>query len=332
MRFESSITSVSWIPSDAVEGMFKMPFQLGMAHYDEPLPDVLRDIDAWGKADLFREANELRAFIEVENGRIVDHGHLGRGHIGVTRLRVGPKTLTVPAVAMPLLRPEPEVGPTSVRFVQTAGGRTGMPAPRPVPRKPFFQIDSAIAWTTLSLTIHADGRSETKLVGASPFPRHWIYDHSGKLVAKSGLIDSRTWLNDAFGERTPWGDYDSQAVTMAAETSLERELSYLVMHTKPGPRIKDLARGKVLLEQGQTGGEMYLLLDGVLAVEVDGKVVAQVGPGAILGERAQLEGGRRTATLRAETRCKAAEFESTLVSAPEMVEIAGGHRREEVPT
>ena len=51
MRIESSITSVSWIPSEAVEGMFKMPFQLGLARYDEPLPDVLKDIDAWGKAD-----------------------------------------------------------------------------------------------------------------------------------------------------------------------------------------------------------------------------------------------------------------------------------------
>lgn len=58
-------------------------------------------------------------------------------------------------------------------------------------------------------------------------------------------------------------------------------------------------------------------------------MVAQVGPGAILGERAHLEGGRRTSTLRAETRCKLAEFDSSLVSSAEMAEIAGGHRREE---
>jgi CRP-like cAMP-binding protein len=42
-----------------------------------------------------------------------------------------------------------------------------------------------------------------------------------------------------------------------------------------------------------------VLLDGVFDVEVDGDVVAQVGSGAILGERAALGGGRRTATLRA---------------------------------
>jgi Cyclic nucleotide-binding domain len=329
MRIESSVTSVSWIPSEAVEGMFKLPFTLGLAHYDPPPPEHLEDIDAWRKADLFREANELRAFIEVEDGRIFEHGHLGRAHIGVTRMKLGPKTVSIPAVALPLLRPEPEVGPSWVRFVQTAGGRTGMPAPRPVPRKPYFQIDSAIAWTTLALTIHADGRSESKLVGASPFPRHWIYDQDGKLVQKSGLIDSKNWLDDAFGERTPWGDYDSPALVSEAESTLERELSYVVMHAQPRPRITALAKGRTLVEQGQAGGEMFLLLDGMLAVEVDGQVVAQVGPGAILGERAQLEYGRRTATLRAQTRCKVAQFGTGLVSSPEMAEIAGGHRREE---
>ena len=126
MRIESSVTSVSWIPSEAVEGMFKLPFRLGLAHYDEPPPAFLDDINAWRQADLFREANELRAFIEVEAGHIVDYGHLGMGHIGLTRLKLGPKTASIPAVATPLLRPKPEVGAGWVRFVQTAGGRTGM--------------------------------------------------------------------------------------------------------------------------------------------------------------------------------------------------------------
>ena len=55
----------------------------------------------------------------------------------------------------------------------------------------------------------------------------------------------------------------------------------------------------MLTEQGQQGDEVFLLLDGVLAVEVDGEPLADVGPGAILGERAALEGGARTSTLRA---------------------------------
>ena len=49
---------------------------------------------------------------------------------------------------------------------------------------------------------------------------------------------------------------------------------------------------------------MYLVLDGVIEVIVDGEVVGELGPGAIVGERAQLEEGARTASLRAKTAAK----------------------------
>src|SRR5919204_4594753 len=106
MRIESSVTAISWIPPEAVEGMPKIPFELGIGHYDETPPDRLAegDLEALRAADRFREANELRAWIDVEDGKIVDYGHAGRGRIGVTRLKVGPKELSVPAVAMPTLQ------------------------------------------------------------------------------------------------------------------------------------------------------------------------------------------------------------------------------------
>lgn len=100
----------------------------------------------------------------------------------------------MPAVPLPDLRPEPEVGDGWVKFTQTAGGRTGVPAPRPTRRPPFIQYFAPIAWTTLELTIWADGRHEGRLVGASGFPRHWVYDNNGRLEAKSGLTDLKTWL------------------------------------------------------------------------------------------------------------------------------------------
>ena len=138
MRFESSVTAISWIPSEAVEGLPKIPFSMGVAHYDEPPPDVIDDLEAMTEADAFREANELHAFIEMEDGKIVDYGHLGGGHLGVTKVKLGPREVSVPAIAMPTLQPEPEVGDGWVRFTQTAGGRTGMPAPRHVHGKPLL--------------------------------------------------------------------------------------------------------------------------------------------------------------------------------------------------
>ena len=41
MRVESSVTSITWIPSEAISGMPKMPFELGVAHYDDPPPECL---------------------------------------------------------------------------------------------------------------------------------------------------------------------------------------------------------------------------------------------------------------------------------------------------
>ena len=38
MRIGSSVTSLSWIPQGAVEGVFRLPFELGVAHYDPPHP------------------------------------------------------------------------------------------------------------------------------------------------------------------------------------------------------------------------------------------------------------------------------------------------------
>jgi len=328
MKFESSVTAVSWIPFEAVKGFLAMPFDMGLAHYDEPLPARLDDLNEWHKRDLFREANELLGWIEVEDGKITGYGQSGGGRIGVTRLKLGPKSVTVKAKAMADIQPEPEVTDTYVRFKQTCGGRTGVPAPRPVSRKPFLQIDSAVAWTTLSLTIHSDGRSEYELCGASAFPRHWIYDHSGELVKETGLTDFATWIDDAFGERTPWGAYDSPALVKQVESELERELSQLVI-SNGKPKRHSLAKGKTLIEQGQPGDDLYLVLDGMFAVEVDGKQVAEIGPGAIVGERAILESGNRTATLRALTTCRVASVPRRYADGKELVEIAAGHRREE---
>ena len=74
---------------------------------------------------------------------------------------------------------------------------------------------------------------------------------------------------------------------------------------------------------------MFLLLDGVLAAEVGGESVAELGPGAVLGERAILEGGRRTAMLRALTPCKVAVARNVDLD-PEVLEaLREGHRRED---
>ena len=328
MRIESSVTSISWIPSEAVTGMTKLPFEVGVTHYDNPPPDVIDDLEGLGAADGFRFANRLRAWIEVENGKIVDHAYAGGAVMGSTTVRLG-KQATFQAIGFPELQREPEVTPTSVRFVQTAGGRPAIPAPRRVRHPPFVQLKGPTVWSTLGLTIGVDGTARFDLAGASSFPRHWVYDAAGKLAQKAGLTDFKEWYRHAFGKHTPWGDEDSKVLVTTVETALERELSRVVMRGAGEPKIRKLRKGKTLTRQGEPGDEVFLLLDGILSVNVDNEPLAELGPGAILGERAVLEGGVRTSTLRAVTKCKVAAVPADHLDPEALTEISKSHRREE---
>ena len=210
----------------------------------------------------------------------MNSGHLGQGHIGATTVKMGPAALRFPAVQLPDIRPEPEVSASSARFVQTVGGRMGLPTPRPVPHKPFVQFWPSIAWTTLALTINADGSASHELVGASPFPRHWIYDHDGTLVEKSAVIDFAKWFHDSYGDRTPWGEQDSETIVAAVESALERSLSSAIMSGGTKPKFRKIKEGEDLVRQGQGGTDVYLILDGIFVVEVDGEEVAEIGLGS----------------------------------------------------
>jgi hypothetical protein len=323
MRIESSVTSVSWIPKGATEGFNRLTFGLlRVAHFDPPPPDVLGDLDELLATTSVRFVNRLEAWIEVQDGRVVDAGQSGGGRSGRTRVGYGPASIAFASAPMPELRPEPEVGDGWVRFAQTAGGVVGIPTPRRVRHPPYVQITPSIPWTTLTLTIHADGTVEQRLTGASSFPRHWVYDHAGRLVAKSGFIDYDSWWREAFGTHTPWGDEESAPIVTAVESALERQLSVAVIDAKP--RFRRLQAGRTLVRQGEQGQELFLLFDGVLQVEVDGEPVTQVGPGAILGEMALLQDGRRTATLRAVTPCRVAVVPRDQIDRAALEEIARG--------
>jgi Cyclic nucleotide-binding domain len=335
MRVTAAVTSVSWIPSEAVGGVMKVPFVIGFLHWDPPPPERVRpdDLDALRAADRFRFANELRAWIDVDDdGRITDAGYAGGGHMGATTLKLAGVQRTVPAIGYPDIRHEPDVGDGWVRFVQTTGGRPGVADPRMVNRPPYVQISGPAVWTTLALTLHADGTAQREVVGASPFPRHWIYYDDGALVAKSGVADFRTWHGESFGAWSPWGGHEYRTVVAEAESTLERQLSAIVMRGGAKPKIRRLRQGATLTEQGAPGDELYLVLDGMLTVEVDGEAVAEVGPGAILGERAVLEGGTRTSTLRADTACRVAVARADQLDRDALRELAEGHRREEHTT
>lgn len=70
-------------------------------------------------------------------------------------------------------------------------------------------------------------------------------------------------------------------------------------------QVRALAAGEVLIEERKPLDSLYLLLQGSLAVTVaaqNGKVLAQVGPGEVLGEISMLDSRPPVATVSATTR------------------------------
>jgi len=90
--------------------------------------------------------------------------------MGSTTVRLAKVNATFQPVALPDICQEPELADTAVRFVQTTGGRTGLPAPRRVKHPPFMQFTCPTVWTTLGLTMRADGTSSFEVLGAKQVP------------------------------------------------------------------------------------------------------------------------------------------------------------------
>lgn len=62
-----------------------------------------------------------------------------------------------------------------------------------------------------------------------------------------------------------------------------------------------LKAGTIIMDQGQTGREAYVILDGTATVKRNGKKVATAKPGSVIGELSLLDNGPRTAAVIADT-------------------------------
>jgi len=61
----------------------------------------------------------------------------------------------------------------------------------------------------------------------------------------------------------------------------------------------DIPAERVLIREGDTGHEMFVVSSGRFAIERGGEQIAENGPGSVIGELALLSEGPRTATVRA---------------------------------
>jgi CRP/FNR family transcriptional regulator, cyclic AMP receptor protein len=69
---------------------------------------------------------------------------------------------------------------------------------------------------------------------------------------------------------------------------------------KAGDEIA-MTAGQLIIDQGQTGKEAFVLLSGSATVRRNGKKITTIGAGAMVGELSLLDHGPRTATVVLET-------------------------------
>ncbi len=65
----------------------------------------------------------------------------------------------------------------------------------------------------------------------------------------------------------------------------------------------NMTAGSLVVDQGQTGREAFVLLDGTVTVKRNGRKVTTLGSGDVLGEMSLLDHGPRTATVVCDTDC-----------------------------
>lgn len=161
--------------------------------------------------------------------------------------------------------------------------------------------------------------------GASPFPRHWVYDADDALTSKSGIADWAEWLAQPSWRQTPWGDQDSVAVVSEAESSLERELSTAIMDARQPPVIRRVPAGEIVMAEGRPGATVALILDGLFTVMTHDEEIAEIGPGVVIGEGAALESGLRGATIVARTPGRLAEVPAAQLDPDALRDLADQH-------
>jgi hypothetical protein len=151
-----------------------------------------------------------------------------------------------------------------------------------VDHPPYVRVAAPVVWTTLALRSMRTDVWTTRWSALADFARHWIYDRSGRHGAKSGLIEFRDWYREAFRSQTPWGGIDTPVPIRPAVSDVEREISDLVPPSnvwKPGR-----------CSYGRASWQRVVPLVGRFCSRLSWwNGVAEVAPGAVLGERALLE-------------------------------------------
>ena len=111
---------------------------------------------------------------------------------------------------------------------------------------------------------------------------HRLREMLSRLNETGALLDSDEWKESSVFDKK-----------LLAELKEEIGESSIMRYTS----------GKLIMQEGQAGVFMYVVLEGQVAVTIHDRIVEKVSPGGMFGEMALIERGERLANAVAETDC-----------------------------
>lgn len=96
---------------------------------------------------------------------------------------------------------------------------------------------------------------------------------------------------------------EASAAALKESRVFERKLLADLLREFGDDAMLRYERGKTIVKEGQAGVLMYVVLEGRIAVSIQGKVVERIGPGGVFGEMALVERTPRLASAVAEADC-----------------------------
>jgi CRP-like cAMP-binding protein len=105
-------------------------------------------------------------------------------------------------------------------------------------------------------------------------------------------------IRDALGRAAP-----AAAGEKLKESAVFDKSSLAILARALAQTMVRYERSKTIVTEGQPGVMMYVVVEGKVAVSIQGKLVERIGPGGVFGEMALIDRAPRLATVASETDC-----------------------------